>query len=220
MTILEQVGRLRSVGYAVFILAHTKNKDKTDPVTGEQYEQVTNNLFTTYYNPIADICQMIVNIVIERDIKDGKQIGSSRVMYFQSNGLVDAGGRFTGLPEKLPLSADSFMSAFEMGVKGSMMTDNVSEKDIKKMQDNENKERETNVEKAQKVEKAKKTAEEEISKKKEMLEIFQSKAKSLTSEKLGMIKTINEEYSITPDMYKNVADFPMETLEKYMEVLK
>lgn len=217
---LEQIGRLRSVGYAVFILAHTKNKDKTDVVTGEQYEQVTNNLISTFYNPIADICQMVVNIIIEREIKDGRQVGANRMMYFQSNGLVDAGGRFNGLPEKLPLSADSFMDAFETGVKSSMIGGNVSDKEIKKMQDKENKERETNVEKAQKAEKNKKSAEEELAKKQEMLSLFQSKAKSLTSEKLGMIKTINDEYSITPDMYKNVADFPMEALEKYMEVLK
>ena len=40
-------------------------------------------------------------------------------MYFRDYNFVDAGARFVGLPEKLPLSAENFMKAFEMGVENS-----------------------------------------------------------------------------------------------------
>ena len=83
-----QVNRLREAGYAVFILAHTKVKEKTDPMTGESYEQITNNLQSNFYNTFANIAQMIVNIVVERDIKDGRQIGERRMMHFRDNGLT------------------------------------------------------------------------------------------------------------------------------------
>lgn len=135
--IKEQIKRLNDAGMAVFIIAHTKVKELDDPVSGEKYEMITNNLDSRFYGPIANTAQMIVNIVIDRKIDGagtekkkikekeieiqiaGKQTCNERVMYFRENNFVDAGGRFNGLPEKLPLSAENFMQAFEMGVKNS-----------------------------------------------------------------------------------------------------
>ena len=153
-----QIARLREVGYAVFILAHTKIKDKTDPMTGEVYEQITNNLQSGFYNTFANTAQMIVNIVVERDIKDGRQLGEVRMMHFRDNGLVDAGSRFQEMPEKLELSAENFMKAFETGVKnsscdGKVMTDKEIAKKRKeedaviKKQSKDVAEREANVKK-------------------------------------------------------------------------
>lgn len=118
--ISKEVDKLDRMGLAVFILAHTKNKDKTDPMSGEKYEMLTNNLRADLYSPIADSCQMIVNIAIERTIEEGVQIGESRQMFFRSNGLIDCGSRFTDMPEKLELSAENFMKAFKHGVESSM----------------------------------------------------------------------------------------------------
>jgi len=126
----EQIARLNRAGYAVFILAHTKNKLKEDAVTDKKYEIITNNLTDDLYGGVADKAQMIVNIVYDREIKENKNsdgkvvsgtiLDSKRMMYFRDdNGLIDAGGRFKGLPEKLELSAENFMLAFEMGVNAS-----------------------------------------------------------------------------------------------------
>ena len=78
---------------------------------------------------------MRLNVVVDRDIKSsgkkdsfgnlmaGDLISSERMIYFRDdNPLIDAGGRFVGLPEKLPLSAKSFWDAFELGVKNSRTT--------------------------------------------------------------------------------------------------
>ena len=135
----EEIGRLRNAKIAVFILAHTKIKTETDPLTGLQYEQITNNLTSKFYTCISGIAQMIVNVVYERRIEDaekekgkgkdsaGKIISSDRVMVFCNNPFVEAGGRFSGLPEKLPLSAENFMEAFNLGVKNSSKSETLTD---------------------------------------------------------------------------------------------
>ena len=149
--IKEQVDRLCQAGIAVFVIAHTKVKEKEDEVTGEKYEMITNDLDSRFYNPLANNAQMIVNIVIDRKIsgagyekkkisKDkeidvqipGRQVSNERFMYFRDNNFVDAGGRFKDLPEKLPLSAENFMKAFEIGVQASR-TQNITKAEEKKL---------------------------------------------------------------------------------------
>ena len=158
--IREEIGRLRQAKVAVFILAHTKIKTETDPLTNLQYEQITNNLTGKFYACVSNIAQMIVNIVYERKIEDvetnndkevGKIISSERMMVFCNNPFVEAGGRFNGLPEKLPLSAENFMEAFNVGVKNSCrskdLTDNTMDEMRKTEQVENNKIAKENAEK-------------------------------------------------------------------------
>jgi hypothetical protein len=150
----EQLQRLNEAGMAVFVIAHTKVKEQTDPLTGDPYEMITNNLDSRFYAPIANKAQMVVNIVMDRNVAGvgtetkkvkekeievitaGRQTSLERYMYFRENLFVDAGGRFSGLPEKLPLSAKNFMLAFETGVKNSM-GDSISNYDIEKQNEEE-----------------------------------------------------------------------------------
>lgn len=126
----EQISRLNRAGYAVFVIAHTKNKVKEDLLTERKFDVITNNLNDDIFGGVADKAQMIVNIVYDREIKEeknsknkvvgGQILSSKRMMYFRdANGLVDAGGRFEGLPEKLELSAENFLKAFEIGVENA-----------------------------------------------------------------------------------------------------
>lgn len=133
-----EIHKLDRLPIAVFILGHTKVKPKKDVLTGEEYEQLTNNLRADFFAPISNSAQMIVNIAMERDIEDGVQVGETRYMYFQNNGFIDCGSRFSGLPEKLELSAENFMKAFEIGVKNAM--GDKSEKEIKQIKEQEVKE--------------------------------------------------------------------------------
>lgn len=149
--IKEQIARLREAHVAVFILAHTKVKSKNDAYSDVNYEMITNNLDSTYYNPIANMAQMIVNIVYKRQFNDisekkkktkngeiveqkGNLMSSQRMMVFCDDEFVDAGGRFHGLPKELPLSAENFMKAFEMGVKNSTTA---SESELEERKQNE-----------------------------------------------------------------------------------
>lgn len=132
----EQVERLRDMGLGVFYLCHIKNKEKTDLISGEKYEQITNNLTDDIFSHFADSSQMVMVGVLDREITDGKIISEDRVVYLRGNSTVDAGGRFENIPEKIELSPKAFLEAFEYAVKNSM-SDKVSDKDIKKMQSEE-----------------------------------------------------------------------------------
>lgn len=143
--VTEQMARLLNAGYGVFFIGHVKVKDKIDPVTGDIYEQYTNNLSNKYFGAVADSAQMVVNIVNELNVtggsddKAGRITGSTRSMYFRDTGLIDAKSRFVGMPEKLPLSAQNFLQAFKEGVKNSQ-SNPISEKEMKKQLAEEKKE--------------------------------------------------------------------------------
>lgn len=134
--ILEQIAKLRKAGIAVFIPAHTKFKEKTDVLTGEKYEVLTNNLRADIYSAVANIAQVIANIHVHRVIEEGKQIGEKRLIHFRSNGVVDCGSRFNDMPEMVELSARNFIDAFEYGVKSSMLTPK-TDKEIEDMKKKE-----------------------------------------------------------------------------------
>ena len=181
-----QVNRLREAGYAVFILAHTKIKDKTDPMTGEVYEQITNNLQSNFYDTFANTAQMIVNIVVARYIKEGRQIGEKRRMHFRDNGLVDAGSRFKDIPAKLELSAENFMIAFETGVKSSRFDGTpISDKEFEKQKKQESVEREKHTKVLEEKESVKKIEQTELEQKKILIDKITAKGMGDLGEEQG-----------------------------------
>ena len=148
-----QIERLRDIGLAVFILCHIKNKEKTDLISGEKYEMITNNLSDDIYGHIADAAQMVMVGALDREINNGKIINESRVVYLRGNSTIDAGGRFTNIPEKIELSPKAFIEAFEIAVKNSL--ENPDDKQIEKMKKEEIKTREKTAEIAIKKDKEK-----------------------------------------------------------------
>lgn len=176
----DAIDKLDRMGIAVFILAHTKWKEKTDVLTGDKYEVLTNNLRADLYGDVANTCQMIVNITIDRVIEDGKQVGENRYLNFRSNGLVDCGSRFNELPEKLELSAENFMKAFETGVKSSMKK-KLSDEEIKIAKKTEEREIQQLVEKI-KEEVLSEDIEENTVNKDELLSQIQNKMKSVDAD--------------------------------------
>jgi hypothetical protein len=145
LLINDQMARLRNAGIAVFILCHTKLKEKTDLFSGEKYEQITNNLQDNIYSAIADTAQMVMVGGIDREIVDGKILGEHRIIYLRGNSFIDAGSRFTVLPEKIDLSPEAFLEAFEYGVKNSI-TEPVSESELNNMKKAEEKQHEKQAE--------------------------------------------------------------------------
>lgn len=213
---LTEVNRLRQAGYAVFVLAHTKIKEKIDPMTGEAYEQITNNLQSNFYNTFANIAQMIVNIVVEREIQDGKQIGEKRMMHFRDNGLVDAGTRFKDIPEKLPLSAENFMLAFESGVKNSRYSGKpMSDKEFEQQKKKDIAEREKIATINQQKEISIKQEQSEVKQKKELIDKIQARGMSgLNEAQASAIKKIVTEKKIT-----KITDAENVTLQDLQEIV-
>jgi len=211
-----QITRLRNAGYAVFILCHTKLKNIKDIMTGEDYEQLTNNLRADFFGSVADKAQMIVNITMEREIVEGKQVGEKRMMYFRNTSIVDAGGRFVGLPEKLELSAENFMLAFETGAKNSMINP-VSDKDIEDQKKVEVKEIDSAAEIAWK--KEHKLIQEEMSKgdNLEFVTTIQLKYPKATEDIKEIVKGIMSEYKI--ENFKSPEELSTEGLKKIVATL-
>lgn len=154
-----QIERLRDIGLAVFILCHIKNKEKTDLISGEKYEMITNNLSDDIYGHVADAAQMVMVGALDREINNGKIINENRVVYLRGNSTIDAGGRFTDIPEKIELSPKAFIEAFEIAVKNSL--ENPDDKQIEKMKKEEIKTREKTAEIAIKKDKEKQTNNED-----------------------------------------------------------
>jgi hypothetical protein len=90
---------------------------------------------------------LVVDKEVSGDIEDVKKrtAKTSVSMHFRSNGEIDCGGRFTDLPISLPYSAENYIKAFEQGVKSSILKP-VTDQDIKKMAETQEKENEAKAE--------------------------------------------------------------------------
>lgn len=228
--IREQLVRLDEAGMAVFVICHTKVKSMTDILTGNPYEMVTNDLDSRFYNPIANDAQMIVNIVKDRTIdgvtkttvkdkKTGKEIEKmvagratnvDRYMYFRDTNFIDAGGRFVGLPERLPLSAENFMEAFKTGVANAtgVATD---EKEIEKQRKAEVKK---NTEAGKKLH-----AKELAAKKQEITSLLKEKINSATKDQLGTLAVLIKENNITGLDEEGLADVGFDVLSQLVKAV-
>lgn len=209
--VTTEISKLDRLPIAVFILGHTKYKSKKDTLTLDEYEQLTTNLRFDFYSPISNSAQMIVNLATERIIEDGIQVDAKRYMYFTSNGKVDCGSRFEGLPEKLELSAENFMKAFKLGVENSLKKSNVK-KDVEEMRNEEIKEQETEAEKVQQEVEEEQKEDEKTSKKELMAQI---KDKAQTKEqRTALLEYVKNECNKT-----KVSELTTEELEKALTLM-
>ena len=141
----EQLARIRRAGYGSVYIGHTKLRDIQEK-NGDNYQQLTSNLSADYDAIFANKADIVMTIVVEKNIDENKHIsGTDRYMYFRSDGFVDAGGRFNEMPEKVEYSADNYIEAFEAGVKGAMAS-KVTDKEITKRKKEE---KESRIKKAQ-----------------------------------------------------------------------
>lgn len=136
----EQISRLERAGYGIVFIGHTKIKDIKEK-NGDEYQQLTSNLNSDYDAIFADKADIVMTIVVEKNINESKHIeGTTRYMYFRSDGFVDAGGRFTDIPDKIEYGAENYIKAFEEAVKGNI-TGKITDKEIAKRKNTEVKER-------------------------------------------------------------------------------
>ena len=209
--VMNEIHKLDRLPIALFILGHTKYKGKKDTLTNDEYEQLTTNLRFDFYSPISNSAQMVVNLATERVIEDGVQVDAKRYMYFTSNGLIDCGSRFEGLPEKLELSAENFMLAFRTGVENSLKKNGQVKHNVDEMREEELKEQEVEAEKVQEqLEQEEKEVEEQN------IEELKAKLKGLmtTTDMKNKVKEYMKLNSV-----KSVKDLSVEQLEELIGLL-
>lgn len=187
----EQIQRLRDAGLAVFFLCHTKAKERTDMLSGEKYEQITNNLNDDIYTNFADNAQMVMVGGFDREINGGKILSEERAIYLRGTATIDAGGRFTHLPDKISLDVSEFMNAFEEAVKGEISI-GIDDKSFEKMKKEEVSVRTKQAEIAKKKE-SNKSDEELEENRSNLLAEISSKFSSADTEVKKQIKTMLKE---------------------------
>lgn len=207
----EQVERLRNAGLAVFFLCHVKSKDKTDLKSGEVYEVITNNLTEDIFNNFGDSAQMVMVGTYDRTITDKKIESEERVVYLRGNSDIDAGGRFTHLPEKIHLDPKEFLQAFEEAVKAEMNV-SIDDKEYNKLL----KEEEKNRKKTAEIEKINTQKHIEEEHREELLDIIKAKFTGASDETKSKIRVIMKEYDFKKFSEENIS---IEALEKIVDLL-
>ena len=149
--VLDRLWALKSVGVSFVVIGHTKTRNVTDPVTGEDYMQLTTNMSQRYFNAIktkvhflgvAAIDREIVkektgkkNIVTGQDIKKGVVKGETRKITFRDdNFVIDSKSRFSNIVESIPLDADALIKAITDAIANEQNKSGVSIADAEKKQ--------------------------------------------------------------------------------------
>ena len=154
--VLDALWRLKSVGINVFVIGHTKNKTMVDVVNDGEYDILTSNLSNRYFSEIATKMDVIGICYVDRDIitektnrKDikGKVIeknviaNEARKICFRSDDYVTASkSRFPDIEGIVDLNADAFIDAIENAIQKLIDKSSMSEDDIKKHYQKEEKE--------------------------------------------------------------------------------
>lgn len=149
--VLDRLWALKKVGVSFIVIGHTKTRNVTDPVTGEDYMQLTTNMTQKYFNAIktkvhflgvAAIDREIVkektgkkNIVTGQDIKKGVVKGETRKITFRDdNFVIDSKSRFSNIVESIPLDADALVKAVTDAIANEQNKSGVSMADAEKKQ--------------------------------------------------------------------------------------
>ena len=128
--VLNKIWDFKSVGIAVWMCGHTKNKDIIDPLTDQSYTTISANLSQKYFNAIKTKMHIVGMAVIDRDIiteatgrknivtheeiTKNKIVSEARKIIFRDDNYgVDSKSRFKDIVEEIPLDSDAFIKAIQ-----------------------------------------------------------------------------------------------------------
>ncbi|HEY8445119.1 MAG TPA: AAA family ATPase [Bacilli bacterium] len=225
--VLDKIWQLKNIGISMFIIGHTKRRTLDDPVTGQQYDLLTTNMLTKYFNAIKTKLHVLgvasVNRAIEREFiqqKTGKNkiinkvVDESRIITFRDDNFrIDSKSRFEEIVPQIPFDPDEFIKAIQDAIKVAY-----EKQHNKKSFDEEKKEQELSKEEyiKQAVEEAKANR-INIYKNEELIEIIKDKFMKASDETKNEIANIMKEYKFKD--FKDPEEIPTEALEKIVELL-
>ena len=126
--VLDRLWALKKVGVSFVVIGHTKTRNVTDPVTGEDYMQLTTNMPQKYFNAIKTKVHFLGVAAVDREIvkektgkkdfvtgeaiKKGVVKGETRQITFRDdNFVIDSKSRFSDIVDKIPMDVDAFIKA-------------------------------------------------------------------------------------------------------------
>lgn len=150
--VLDRLWALKKVGVSFIVIGHTKTRNVTDPVTGEDYMQLTTNMSQKYFNAmktkvhflgVAAIDREIVkqktgkkNVVTGEAIQKGVVKGETRKITFRDdNFVIDSKSRFCDIVESIPLDADALIKAITDAIANEQNKSGKSMEEVKKKQE-------------------------------------------------------------------------------------
>lgn len=166
----DKLWSLKKVGVSFVIIGHTKNRNQTDPITGEDYMQLTTNMPQRYFNALKTKVHFLGVASVDREIvkeKTGKknvvtgQIETKgvvkgetrRITFRDDNYVVDSKSRFADIVPEITFDSDALIQALTDAIKSEQAKSGVSFDTAKKKQAKQEKELEKRV--AEQEEKAK-----------------------------------------------------------------
>lgn len=149
--VLNALWSLKKVGVSFIVIGHTKNRNVTDTITGEDYLQLTSNMPQRYFNAIktkvhflgvAAIDREIVkektgkkNIVTGQDIKKGVVKSETRKITFRDdNFVIDSKSRFADIIESIPFNVDELIKAIKDAIEKELSKSGKSIENIRNKQ--------------------------------------------------------------------------------------
>lgn len=139
--IRKQIDRLQKAGYGMVIITHSKD-DKVEEKSGLEYNRLILSLPSSAREVFVNMADFINFITIEKE-KVGDEIVTKRYIYFRSDGYVEAGGRFTELPERIEYDVEHYIETIENAIQASLEEGT----DVNKLRKKQQKEREEQAKK-------------------------------------------------------------------------
>lgn len=158
----DKLWSLKKVGVSFVVIGHTKTRNQTDPITGEDYMQLTTNMSQRYFNALKTKVHFLGVASIDREIvkeKTGKknvvtgQIETKgvvkgetrRITFRDDNYVVDSKSRFADIVPEIPFDSDALIQALTDAIKSEQSKSGVSFDTAKKKQAKQEKELEKRV---------------------------------------------------------------------------
>lgn len=160
--IIDKLWSLKKVGVSFICIGHTKSRNITDPVTGEDYYQLTTNIAQKYFNSIktkvhilgvASIDREVIkkktgkkNPVTKEDITKGVVKSETRKITFRDdNFVIDGKSRFSHIVSEIPFDVNEFTKAIKDAIEYEYNKSGKSIEEGKKEQAAEAEEKEKRV---------------------------------------------------------------------------
>ena len=131
--VVENLLKLKNAGYGLFMISHTKIKNKKDLMTDIEFEQLTSSISADYFNSVKNVVNFSVmgyidreftNLKNEKDVytkgnkKVGELIDEQRVLCFRDSTFTcDCKSHLPEIEEKVPFSAENFVNTITDAVK-------------------------------------------------------------------------------------------------------
>ncbi len=231
--IVDTLWELKKVGVSFVVIGHIKQKDITDPVSGETYTQLTTDMTMRSFNAIKNKLDVLGVAYIKREIinkiekekitgkgkKEKVEVGKvgseARVISFRDDSYaIDSKSRFAHITDEIGLSGQELVDAIkdaieaELTSKGSSMAEATKEQKVVAKQ---------KAEAEKKYSEDKKSATTNAERSEELFDKIKNAALSMDSDTKAKIK----EFLATNGLknFKDKDAFTIDMLEEAAEIL-